>query len=67
MSQASKIIEIIVNADGSSIVQTRGFSGDECRDASRFIERSLGQKHSEKLTAEFYQAADVRQANQQRQ
>jgi len=49
-----KTIEIIVTADGSTSVQTRGFSGSSCREASRFIEEALGRRTDEELTAEFY-------------
>ncbi len=60
-----KTIEIIVTPDGTTSVQTRGFVGSSCRDASRFIEQALGQHTGEKLTAEFHQVESVRQANQQ--
>lgn len=61
----TRIIEIVVTARGESTVQTKGFGGKSCRDASRFIEQALGQQTSEKLTAEFYQTQSVEQ--QQRQ
>jgi len=50
-----RIIEITVDTKGQSRVETRGFTGGECRDASKFIEQALGQRTDEKLTAEFYQ------------
>jgi hypothetical protein len=50
-----RIIEITVDAKGESKVETRGFPGGECREASKFIEQALGQRTDEKLTAEFYQ------------
>ena len=50
-----KIIEITVDAKGQTKVETRGFTGGECREASKFIEQALGQRTDEKLTAEFYQ------------
>ncbi len=50
-----KIIEITVDTRGQSRVETRGFTGGECRDASKFIEQALGQRTDEKLTSEFYQ------------
>ena len=34
----SKTIEIIVTPEGKTSVQTLGFTGSSCRDASRFIE-----------------------------
>jgi hypothetical protein len=39
-----KTIEIIVTPAGQTTVQTLGFSGPSCRDASRFIEQALGQR-----------------------
>jgi hypothetical protein len=48
-------IEIIVSPQGEARLQTIGFSGTSCRDASRFLERALGQSVSEQLTAEFHQ------------
>jgi hypothetical protein len=49
-------IEIIVTPEGRTTVQTLGFTGPSCRDASRFIEQALGQRIGEQLTAEFHQA-----------
>jgi len=63
---SSKTIEIIVTAKGETSVQTRGFAGSSCRDASRFIEQALGQRLDEQLTAEFHQATTVEQVQQQR-
>jgi len=51
-----KLIEITVDSKGQSKVETRGFTGGECREASRFVEQALGQRTDEKLTAEFYQS-----------
>ncbi len=50
----TRIIEIIVMPDGKTRVETKGFTGGECRDASRFIEKALGQQTEEQLTPEFY-------------
>ena len=61
-----KTIEITVSPQGETRIETRGFSGSECRDASRFIEEALGNSTSEKLTGEFYIENSVRQQNQQR-
>ena len=36
-----KTIEIIVSAKGETSVQTRGFTGSSCREASQFIEQAL--------------------------
>ena len=50
-------IEIVVEPDGSTSVQTHGYTGPSCREASAFIERALGTISSETLTAEFHQTA----------
>jgi hypothetical protein len=50
-----KIIEITVDSKGQTKVETRGFTGGECREASSFIEQALGQRTGEHVTAEFYQ------------
>ena len=56
-----KSIEITVDSKGQSRVETRGFTGGECREASKFIEQALGQRTDEKLTADFYQAQSSEQ------
>ena len=61
-----KTIEIIVSPKGKSRVETRGFAGSECQQASRFIEEALGKRTGETLTAEFHQGQQARQSNQQR-
>ena len=50
-----KTIEITVDARGETKVETRGFAGGECREASRFLEQALGTRSAETLTAEFHQ------------
>lgn len=55
-----KAIEITVDRDGKVVVQTKGFAGGSCREASRFLEEALGARTSERMTAEFYQAQDGR-------
>ena len=57
----NKTIEIIVSSDGQSRVETKGFVGAECRDASRLIEQALGQQSNEVLTSDFYVASHERQ------
>ena len=65
MSGTTRTIEIIVTPTGETSVQTRGFAGPSCRDASRFTERALGQATSETLTAEFHQTQDEQQIARQ--
>ncbi|MFO0846890.1 MAG: DUF2997 domain-containing protein [Gemmataceae bacterium] len=60
-----RTIEITVDNQGRATVQTRGFVGGECREASRFVEQALGRKAGEQLTAEFHQGqAEHRQIEQ---
>lgn len=62
----ARTIEVIVQSDGRTSVQTKGFTGASCRDASRFIEQALGKTTGEQLTAEFHQAqSSEHQARQQ--
>ena len=56
-------IEVIVSATGETKVETKGFAGSSCRDASKLLEEALGKSHQEKLTPEFYQSSAVRQQN----
>ena len=50
----SKTIEVVVQSDGQSSVETKGFAGAECVEASRFLEAALGARQDEKRTVEFY-------------
>jgi len=61
-----KKIEIIVSPEGKTTVETKGFAGPSCRDASRFIGQALGQRTGERLTPEFCQTESIQQTNQQR-
>ena len=50
-----KTIEITVGPKGETKVETKGFPGGACREASRFVEQALGSRSAESLTAEFFQ------------
>jgi len=52
-----KRIEIIVASDGSTRVETKGFIGARCQEASRFLETALGRRLNETLTPDFHQPA----------
>jgi Protein of unknown function (DUF2997) len=62
-----KTIEITISPAGETKVETRGFSGGECREASRFVEQALGQRTAETLTTEFYQDQQAAQELKQSQ
>ncbi len=57
-----KTIEITVTPAGETRVETKGFSGPECREASRFLEQALGCRLGETLTAEYHQTETSRRA-----
>jgi hypothetical protein len=50
-----KTIEIIVSPQGQTTIETKGFTGSTCRDASRDLERALGSRAGEQLTGDFHQ------------
>ena len=52
-----KTIEIVIDPAGAARIQTKGFAGTACRDASKLLEQALGTVSSESPTAEMYQAA----------
>jgi hypothetical protein len=58
-------IEIIVQPNGKASVQTLGFVGPSCREASKFIEQALGQQIAEQRTVEFYQSEAAQQSLRQ--
>jgi len=49
-----KIIEVVVSPRGETIILTRGFTGVECQEASKWVEQSLGAQISDQKTAEYY-------------
>ena len=57
----TKVIEVVVDPRGAATVQTRGFAGGECREASKFVAQALGRTTAETLTAEFYQGQQAGQ------
>ena len=61
----SKTIEITVGPNGESRVETKGFAGAECQQASRFIEQSLGKRTGEQFTPEFYATESQQQRLQE--
>lgn len=60
-----KTIELIVSPTGEVRLQTKGFQGKSCQEASRFLEEALGTKTTETLSAEYYQQAPASQQLQQ--
>lgn len=51
----AKQIVIVVSPTGESTVETRGYVGASCKDASGFLESALGTVQSETLKPEYHQ------------
>jgi hypothetical protein len=50
----TKIIQVVVNPQGETKIETSGFEGSSCQDATRELERALGATTEETLTGEYY-------------
>jgi Protein of unknown function (DUF2997) len=61
-----RIIEVIVSPTGETKVQTKGYSGGDCLQASKFLEQALGVTTSDTRTAEYYEAVTTDQQVQQK-
>ena len=61
----ARIIEVTVSPQGETTVQTRGYAGSDCLQASRFLEQALGVTTADQKTAEYYQTAACPQQVQQ--
>jgi hypothetical protein len=57
----SRIIEVIVNPKGETTVQTKGYAGSDCLQASKFLEQALGVVSQQQHTAEFYEVSNSTQ------
>lgn len=61
----SKTIQIIVSPTGETKIETSGFTGSSCQDATRALEQALGAATNEQLTAEYYETANEQQIDLQ--
>jgi hypothetical protein len=53
----NRTIEIVVSPQGKTQLETKGFAGSSCRQASQFLEQALGKTISAQVTPEFYARA----------
>ena len=60
-----RIIEVVVSPQGETTIQTKGYAGGACLQASRFVEQALGVATADHKTAEFYQSTATEQRVQQ--
>jgi hypothetical protein len=56
-----KTIQIIIDTNGQSRLETQGFTGSSCREASKQLEQALGIVQSDTPTAELYQSVTDQQ------
>jgi hypothetical protein len=55
-------IQIIIDPLGQVRLQTKGFTGASCREASKSLEQALGLTESDRPTPELYQQAVSQEA-----
>ena len=61
----SRVIEVTVSPTGETSIQTKGYAGSDCLQASKFLEQSLGVISSEHRTAEYFESTTEQQQVQQ--
>lgn len=63
----SQTIEVTISPQGETRIETRGFTGAACREATRALEAALGIRTSEQLTSEFYATSQLSEQQPQNQ
>lgn len=61
----SKTIQITISPKGETKIETAGFSGSSCQDATRELEKALGATVNENMTSEYYTTANEQQVEAQ--
>lgn len=61
----SKILKVTVSPKGETKLETVGFSGSSCQEASRNFERALGVSTDDQFTGEYYTASNEQQVEAQ--
>jgi Protein of unknown function (DUF2997) len=61
----SRIIELLISPKGETTLQTKGYAGADCQQASKWLEQALGVATNDRKTAEFYQQPEAEQRVQQ--
>ena len=57
----SKIVTVTVSPSGGTKIETFGFEGASCQDATKDLERALGGKSDETLKSEYYTQTNTEQ------
>jgi len=61
----ARVIEVTVSPQGDVTVQTRGYAGADCVQASKFLEQALGVATADLKTAEYFHTTETTQQIQQ--
>ena len=61
----ARIIEVTVSPTGEATVQTKGYAGADCLQASKFLEQALDVATADHKTAEYYAKSEATQQIQQ--
>jgi hypothetical protein len=61
----TKIMKVTVSPKGETKLETIGFSGSACQDATRDFERALGVATGEQFTGEYYTNSNEQQVEAQ--
>lgn len=56
-----RIIEVVVQADGSLKIEAVGFAGADCEKATAFLEDALGVRSERKRKTEYYCREEAKQ------
>ena len=56
-----QLIEVTVSPQGEIKIQTKGYEGQRCQEASRFLEQALGLVTAEQKTSDYYAQAPAEQ------
>lgn len=62
-----RIIEVTVSPKGEVTIETKGYAGSACLQASKFLEEALGVASAERKTAEYYLPASTSTQQEARQ
>ena len=62
----TRIIEVTVAPKGEVSIQTKGYAGADCLQASKFLEQALGVVAKENKTGEFYSSTQTDQRVEQK-
>ena len=57
----ARFIEVIVSSKGETAVHTKGYSGSDCQQASRWLEQAIGVVAGDRTTAEYCQTETSQQ------